>query len=66
MNKFEENKGDRKKTWNLINQLRGKTKTTLTSSTTNVNVSDYSKGTYMLTLIQSDKKKIKTYKIVKN
>jgi len=39
---------------------------TLTSSTTNFNVSDYSKRTYMLTLTQSDKKKIKTYKIVKN
>lgn len=38
----------------------------LTSSTTNVNVSDYSKGTYMLTLTQPDKKKIKTYKIIKN
>lgn len=37
----------------------------LTSSTTNVNVSDYPKGTYLLTLTQSDKKKIKTYKIVK-
>lgn len=39
---------------------------TLTSTTTNVNVSDYSKGTYMLTLTQADQKKVKTYKIVKN
>lgn len=38
---------------------------TLTSSTTSLNVSDYPKGTYLLTLIESDKKKLKTYKIIK-
>lgn len=37
----------------------------LTSTTTSVDVSEYPKGTYLLTLIQSDNKKVKTYKIVK-
>jgi len=38
---------------------------TLTSTTTSVDVSHYPKGTYMLILIKSDKKKVKTYKIIK-
>ena len=32
LNKFEANRGNKKKTWEIINQLRGKTKSTLTSS----------------------------------
>lgn len=41
-------------------------KSNLISPLTNVNLSDYPKGTYLFTLTQSDKKKIKTYKIIKN
>ena len=32
LNKFEENRGNKKKTWEIINKLRGKTKNTVTSS----------------------------------
>jgi Secretion system C-terminal sorting domain len=37
----------------------------VTNQKTQLNVSDYPKGTYLLSLISQDKKKIKTYKIIK-
>ena len=38
----------------------------VTAQRTTVNVSDYPKGTYLLTLTHQENKKIKTYKIIKN
>jgi hypothetical protein len=37
----------------------------VTESNTTVNVSDYPKGAYLLTLTEAENKKIKTYKIIK-
>ena len=37
----------------------------ITQTTTKVNVSDYPKGTYLISLIHQENKKIKTYKIIK-
>ena len=38
---------------------------TLRQSTTQISVTDYPKGTYLLTLINNENNKIKTYKIIK-
>jgi hypothetical protein len=37
----------------------------ITAKETSVNVSEYPKGTYLLTLTHQDTKKIKTYKVIK-
>ncbi len=41
------------------------TKQTLTATNTNINISTYSKGVYLLKLSQKDNNKIKTYRIIK-
>jgi len=40
--------------------------TNLVENTTKISVTDFPKGTYLLTLINKEKNKIKTYKIIKN